>query len=136
LNWGDRDLSKLIETYGQKTGALFVASVETGARVAQVPESWVASIRSFAMNLGMAFQVLDDLLDQFATESDAGKDVGQDDAKTTFVSIMGPDKARIEACRYVKSAVRSLDEIGSPANSLVDLTRSLMEPAMGMVLHL
>ena len=135
-NWEDRDLPKLIEMYGQKTGALFVASVETGARVARVPESWVASIRSFAMNLGMAFQILDDLLDQFATENEAGKNVGQDDAKTTFVSIMGPDKARIEACRYIRSAVRSLDGIGSPANSLVDLARSLMEPAMGITLHL
>ncbi len=135
-NLGDEDFGSLIEMYGQKTGALFVASVEAGARVARVPETWLESIRSYAMNLGLAFQILDDLIDQFMTENEAGKDVGQDQGKTTLVSIVGPDKSRAEAYQYIKTAVRSLDPIGSAGRPLIGLTRSLMEPAMGMTLHL
>jgi farnesyl diphosphate synthase len=122
--------------YGQKTGALFVASVEAGARVARVPETWLQPIRGFAMNLGLAFQILDDLLDTFATEDETGKSVGQDEGKTTLVSILGPDKARTGARRYIKTAVQSLEPLGFSGRPLIDLARSLMEPAMEMTIQL
>jgi geranylgeranyl pyrophosphate synthase len=106
-----------------------------GARIARVPEAWIEPVRAFAMNLGIAFQIFDDLLDQFAMESDTGKDAGQDEGKTTFVCVMGPDEARNEAWRYVKTAVRSLEPIGTAGEPLAELARSLIEPAMGTATH-
>ena len=135
-NLGDKDLASLIEMYGHKTGALFVASVEAGARVARVPETWVESIRSYAVNLGLAFQILDDLIDKFATEHETGKNVGQDQGKTTFVSILGPDKSRAEAHQCIKTAIESLEPIGLAGRPLKELARSLAGPAIGMTLQI
>jgi geranylgeranyl diphosphate synthase type II len=135
-NGENGDITQLIEMYGQKTGALFVASVEAGARVARVSKTWLDTIREFAMNLGLAFQILDDLLDTVATENESGKNVGQDEDKVTFVSVLGPDKSRIEAGRYIKTAFWSLEPLGETGKPLIGLVRSMMEPAIGMALHL
>jgi geranylgeranyl diphosphate synthase type II len=130
------DPSTLLEMYGQKTGALFVAAAEAGARVAGVDESWVQAVRGFAVNLGLAFQILDDLLDQFSSEDHLGKDIGQDDEKTTLVSFLGPDRARLEACRYVRSAASALEPLGESGAPLIDLARSYTEPTMERILYL
>ena len=98
--------------YAQKTGALFVAAVEAGARIAGVEEAWVRAVREYAVNLGLAFQMLDDLLDAFGSREEIGKDTGQDHEKTTLVSRLGADEARLEVCRYVKSAASALEPLG------------------------
>jgi geranylgeranyl diphosphate synthase type II len=134
-NGTNGDITRLIEMYGQKTGALFVASVEAGARVARVSKTWLIAIREFAMNLGLAFQIMDDLLDTFGTEDESGKNVGQDEDKTTFVSLLGPEKSRTEACRYIKTAARSLEPLGATGKPLIGLVRSLMGPTLGMALQ-
>ena len=59
------DRKALKRMYEQKTGTLFVASSEAGARIARVPPEWIPPIRDFAMNMGILFQILDDLLDRF-----------------------------------------------------------------------
>jgi len=130
------DLSGLTRMYVQKTGALFVAAVEAGARVAGVDERWVRAVREYAINLGLAFQLLDDLLDTFSSEEVIGKDTAQDHGKTTLASRLGPDAARLEVCRYVRSAASALDPLGSSATPLIDLARSYTEPTMERVLYL
>lgn len=126
----------ITDMYAQKTGALFVAAVEAGARIAAVDESWVLAVREYALNLGLAFQLLDDLLDTFSSREDLGKDTGQDGHKDTLASRLGADEARLEVCRYVKSAATALKPLGDSGIPLVDLARSYTEPAMERVLFL
>jgi geranylgeranyl diphosphate synthase type II len=136
-NWHrSNGTSGLTEMYAQKTGALFVAAVEAGARIAEVEESWVLAVREYALNLGLAFQLLDDLLDTFSSVDAIGKDIGQDEEKITLASRLGADAARLEVCRYVRSAASALEPLGDSGVPLVDLARSYTEPAMERVLFL
>jgi geranylgeranyl diphosphate synthase type II len=121
--------------YEQKTGTLFVASSEAGARIAGVPAEWIPPIRDFAMNMGILFQIVDDLLDRFGTLESTGKDVGQDDGKTTLVSVLGPEEARAEACHRLEAAERSLDPLGPAGRPLDEMVRSLLEPGMAATLR-
>ena len=65
-----------------------------------------------------------------------GKDTAKDPGKTTLASRLGPDAARLEVCRYVRSAASALDPLGSSATPLIDLARSYTEPTMERVLYL
>jgi geranylgeranyl diphosphate synthase type II len=129
------DATALKRMYEQKTGILFVASCEAGARVAGVPPKWIGPIRGFAMNMGLLFQIVDDLLDRFGTLEDTGKDVGQDDGKTTLVSVLGPEEARAEACRRLEAAERALDPLGAAGRPLDEMARSLLGPGMAAMLR-
>jgi geranylgeranyl diphosphate synthase type II len=128
------DLSGLTEMYAQKTGALFVAAVEAGARIAGVDDEWVWAVRRYAFNLGLAFQILDDLLDIGCSTEEIGKDAGQDDAKTTLVSRLGAAEAHLEARRYIDSAALALEPLGESGIPLIDLARSYTEPTLERVL--
>ena len=96
----------------QKTGVLFVAAVESGARAAGATAARLDSARAFAHGLGEAFQILDDLLDVTSTSEHAGKDVRQDGGKPTVVSLIGADGARAEMGRRLRTALDCLDEAG------------------------
>jgi geranylgeranyl diphosphate synthase type II len=128
------DVLGLTEMYAQKTGALFVAAVEAGAKVAAVDDSWVRAVREYAMNLGLAFQILDDLLDARGNQHEIGKDTGQDNGKVTVVSRLGTDQAQTEVRRYMDSAASALEPLGESAVPLIDLARSYTEPTMERVL--
>jgi geranylgeranyl diphosphate synthase type II len=129
------DPAALKRMYEQKTGTLFVASSEAGARIARVPQDWIPAIRAFAMNMGILFQILDDLLDRYGTLESTGKDVGQDDGKTTLISVLGPEEARTEACHRLEAAERALDPLGPAGRPLDEMARSLLEPAMAAALR-
>ena len=128
------DAEELKAMYTQKTGTLFVAAAEAGARIARVPPDWIEPIRQFAMNMGILFQIMDDLLDRFGTLEATGKDVRQDDGKRTLVSVLGPDEARAEACHRLEAAERALDPLGAAGRPLDEMVRSLMGPGMSAVL--
>jgi geranylgeranyl diphosphate synthase type II len=130
------DVSGLTEMYVQKTGALFVAALEAGARVAGVDETWVRAVREYAINLGLAFQLLDDLLDAFGTADAIGKDVGQDREKINLASRLGARGARLEVNRYVESAAMALEPLGDSGVSLARLARSYSATAMERVLFI
>ncbi|HSN55878.1 MAG TPA: polyprenyl synthetase family protein [Candidatus Sulfomarinibacteraceae bacterium] len=130
------DIADITQMYHQKTGALFVAALEAGARVAGVEEAWVRAVREYAVNLGLAFQILDDLLDAYGSQAEIGKDTGQDETKNTLVSRLGPDGARLAVCRYVRSAATALEPLGESGTPLIDLARSYTEPTMERVLYL
>ncbi len=129
------DPAGLKRMYEQKTGVLFVACSEAGALVAGVPRDWIAPIREFAMNMGILFQIVDDLLDRFGTLESTGKDVGQDEGKTTLVSVLGPDQARAEACHRLEAAERALEPLGPAGKPLDEMARSLMGPGMAATLR-
>jgi geranylgeranyl diphosphate synthase type II len=127
------DVSGLTEMYGQKTGALFVAALEAGARVAEVDEAWIHAVREYGVNLGLAFQLLDDLLDTFGTSDEIGKDTGQDDDKSTLASKLGADGTRREVHRYVESAASALEPLGTSGHQLALLARVYTRTTMDRV---
>jgi geranylgeranyl diphosphate synthase type II len=128
------DVAGLTEMYGQKTGALFVAALEAGALVAGVDDDWVQAVREYGVNLGLAFQLLDDLLDTFGSREDIGKDTGQDDGKSTLASRLGAHGTRQEVHRYVESAASALEPLGRSGNQLANLARSYTRSTMDRVI--
>ena len=103
-----------------KTGALIAFSAEAGAILGAASTDVRDSLRNFGFDLGLAFQVKDDLLDVEGDETDVGKKVGKDAAagKATFVASLGVDGARAEARRLIDSALGRLDRFGSDADPL------------------
>jgi geranylgeranyl diphosphate synthase type II len=126
------DEAGLARMYIQKTGALFVAALEAGARVAGVDETSVGAVREYGTNLGLAFQLLDDLLDSHGTVEDSGKDTGQD-RDASLASRLGARGARREVHRYVETAASALEPLGSSGRPLAELARMYTETTMERV---
>ncbi len=115
---GEVTLAGLELTHSKKTGALFVAAAELGAMAADARRRELEAVGRFAKNLGLAFQIQDDLLDAVATAEEAGKDVGQDREKATFVGLVGLDGARSLADELLSFAEESLAPFGRRAETL------------------
>lgn len=109
--------------HSRKTGALFTASAALGCWGARAEPSVLAAIKAYAKNLGLAFQVVDDLIDVAGSTAEAGKDVAQDTGKTTFVSFAGADGARVLAEELVRASDQAVAPLGPPAQPLRDLAR-------------
>ena len=90
------ELAQLEHLHSRKTGALFVASVCGGARLGGATESQLASLREYAQALGLAFQVIDDLLDVESSSETMGKRTNKDQArgKATYPALIGVDRSR------------------------------------------
>ena len=95
-----------------KTGVLFVAAAEMGAVLRGVGDREIDSLKRFARHVGLAFQTADDLLDRTATVAEAGKDVGKDGGKTTLVSLLGVESARLSFKDHLARADTALLESG------------------------
>ena len=117
------DFPTLEFIHSRKTGALFIASAELGAAAARATPAERAAVGAFAKNLGLAFQVVDDLIDVVGAAAEAGKDVGKDLKKTTFVSFSGVDGARLLAEELITASVEALTPFGAKAQPLRDLAR-------------
>ncbi|HEX2252373.1 MAG TPA: polyprenyl synthetase family protein [Thermoanaerobaculia bacterium] len=117
----DVDLELLEYIHSHKTGALFIAAGELGAMAADARRRHLVTITRFAKNLGLAFQISDDLIDATASEAEAGKDVRQDTGKATFVTLLGVDGAQALADELLDFAVRTLEPLGRRADPLREL---------------
>jgi geranylgeranyl diphosphate synthase type II len=106
----------------RKTGALFIASSTAGALVASAGETDIARLEAFARNLGLAFQIVDDLLDVEGNPAETGKAVREDARKTTFVSFSGVAGARQLARELCDTADRALAPFGARADKLRELS--------------
>jgi geranylgeranyl diphosphate synthase, type II len=106
-----------------KTGALFSAAATSGAIIAGAPADAVGSLAAYAKNLGLAFQIVDDLLDVEGDPAQTGKAVREDAKKTTFVSFSGVDGARQLALELCQTADRALEPFGRRADRLRDLSK-------------
>jgi geranylgeranyl diphosphate synthase, type II len=106
-----------------KTGALFSAASTAGAVAAGAPAESIAALQAFAKNLGLAFQIIDDLLDVEGDPAVTGKPVRADAKKTTFVSFSGPAGARQLAAELCHTADRALHPFGRGAERLRELSR-------------
>ena len=123
------DLPTVTRLQQLKTGALLGASVEMGAILGKVPPEGRAHLRGFARDIGLAFQITDDLLDHEGDEVAAGKALRKDSAagKQTFVSLLGPERARAQAQALVDQAVAHLAQHGKEAELLRALARYIVE---------
>jgi geranylgeranyl diphosphate synthase type II len=117
------DFSTLEFIHSRKTGALFIAAAALGAVAANADAAARQAVCAYAKNLGLAFQIVDDLLDVESNPEAAGKDVGQDLKKTTFVSFAGTQGARQIAAELADASVRSLVGFGAGAEPLRELAR-------------
>ncbi len=114
------DFQTLEFIHSRKTGALFICSASLGTLRASADEK--AAISTYAKNLGLAFQVVDDLLDAQGRSGSAGKDVGKDLRKTTFVSFAGIEGARTLAADLADTARGSIAWLGQRAQPLRELS--------------
>lgn len=105
-----------------KTGALFVAAAASGALTAGASAESLASLNAYAKNLGLAFQIVDDLLDVEGDPAQTGKDVREDARKTTFVSFSGVSGARQLARELCETADLALQPFGRRADRLRELS--------------
>lgn len=123
------DLGQVTRLQQLKTGALLGASVEMGLVLGRVPVEGRTAMRAYARDIGLAFQIADDLLDVEGDEAAAGKalrkDAGQ--GKQTFVTLMGVEGARQQAAALVDQAVGHLAGYSAEAQTLRDLARFIVE---------
>jgi farnesyl diphosphate synthase len=114
------DLPTVTRLQQLKTGALISACVEIGAILGRVPIEGRTALRGYAHDLGLAFQIADDILDVEGDEELAGKALHKDDAagKQTFLSLMGLERAKEQAQMLVDQAKSHLNGYGEEANLL------------------
>ena len=123
------DLPTVTRLQQLKTGALLGAAVEMGAILGRLPAEGRTHLRGYARDIGLAFQIVDDLLDHEGDEAAAGKALRKDAAagKQTFVSLLGPERAREQARLLVDQAVAHLAQHGAEADTLRALARYIIE---------
>ena len=112
-----------------KTGELIAFSCEAGAILGKASKPARHALRAYAHDLGLAFQIIDDLLDEEGSEADIGKSVGKDAAagKATFVSILGTKQARVQAEMLADQAVQHLDLFEENADLLRQVAGFVVE---------
>lgn len=125
----DYDLHTVTRLQQLKTGALLAASVEMGAILGRVAPEGRAHLRAYARDIGLAFQIADDLLDVEGDAELAGKALRKDESqgKQTFVTLMGVDGAKAQARALVDQAIGHLSSHGSEADLLRALARYIVE---------
>ena len=123
------DLHSITRLQQLKTGALLGAAVEMGAILGRVPPEGRNHLRAYARDIGLAFQIADDLLDVSGNEAAAGKALRKDEGqgKQTFVTLMGVDAARAQANVLVDQAIGHLAGYGEDARLLTALARFIVE---------
>lgn len=123
------DIGAITRLQRLKTGALIAFACESGAILAKGSTDVRLALRGYAHDLGLAFQIADDLLDVEGSAGETGKPVGQDAAagKATFVSILGVERARDQAELLVRQAAAHLDLFGERADLLRQAARFVVD---------
>ena len=119
------DMPEITRLQRMKTGALIAFSCESGAILGKAAEPARHALRAYAHDLGLAFQIADDLLDVEGTAEEVGKKTGKDAAlgKATFVSLLGVERARAQAQMLAEQAGRHLEMFDEKADYLKELAR-------------
>lgn len=122
------DLVTLEALQQGKTAALIIAACVMGARLAGADETKLAALRCYGEQVGLSFQIVDDILDVTATARQMGKPVGSDaeNEKNTYVSLLGLEEAKALAARRTAEAVEALSVFGDEAASLRQLAEALL----------
>ncbi len=120
---------ELIRIHESKTAALLTASLRLGAMTANATPAKLGALTSFGYNLGLAFQVIDDILDVTQSTEVLGKTAGKDQAveKATYPAIIGLAASRKEAAKLTKAAMDSLKPLGKKAKRLEEIAAYLLK---------
>ena len=112
-----------------KTAALITASLVSGGWYAGAKESEITKLRAFGLGIGLAFQIVDDILDVTQTSEQLGKTAGKDTAseKATYPALFGIEASTRKADELVNQAFAELDKFGERADTLKELARFLVE---------
>jgi len=123
------DLSTLEFIHRHKTGDLIAASVLSGAILCGADAEATAHLEAYGLNIGLAFQISDDILGVEGDPALLGKAVGSDAArgKNTFPALMGVERARARQNELVQAAVQVLRNFGPPGEPLRRLARYIIE---------
>ena len=123
------DLAAITRMQQLKTGALLSAAVEMGAVLGKVPAEGRMHLKGYARDIGLAFQIADDLLDHAGDEAKAGKALRKDAqaGKQTFVGLLGEERAREQARMLTQQAIAHLGSYGQEADLLRALARYIVE---------
>lgn len=121
-----RDLVRIHEA---KTAALLTASLRLGAMTANATPAKLEALTDFGYNLGLAFQVIDDILDVTQTTEVLGKTAGKDQAveKSTYPAVIGLEASRKEAAKLTKAAMAALKPFGKKASRLEGIAAYLLQ---------
>jgi geranylgeranyl diphosphate synthase, type II len=121
---GQLDADSLRAMHARKTGALITAAAVSGAILAGAPDALVGAIRKYAVELGLAFQIVDDILDVEGEAAALGKTAGKDAAagKPTYPALFGLDESRRMADACLSRATQALDTVGI-RGQLADIAR-------------
>jgi geranylgeranyl pyrophosphate synthase len=125
----DISLEQLKAMHSLKTGALIRASLALGGIAAGASDAQLAALDSYGTHIGLAFQVVDDILDVEGDTATLGKTQGKDSEanKPTYVKLMGLEGAKAEAQRLLEEALEALQDFGESADLLRDLARYIVE---------
>jgi geranylgeranyl diphosphate synthase type II len=123
------DMAGLRYIHENKTAAILTTSIRLGAMSANANSKQLGAITKFGRALGLAFQVIDDILDVTQTSEKLGKSAGKDVAaqKATYPAIIGLDKSGAEAKRLTKGAHSALSAFGAKGDTLHALANYLLE---------
>jgi geranylgeranyl diphosphate synthase, type II len=116
-------LSDLMTVHRGKTGALIQAACTLGGMAAEAPAGVLAALTAYGADVGLAFQIADDVLDATGTSEELGKTAGRDVqlSKSTYVALLGVEAARAEANRLAAAATAPLERAGIPSEPLGSL---------------
>ena len=123
------DIGQITRLQRLKTGELIAYACEGGAILGQASNNAREALRGYAHDLGLAFQIADDLLDVEGSVEEVGKAVNKDEdaGKATFVSILGVERARSQANRLADQAIEHLAIFGEKADLLRQAARFVVE---------
>jgi geranylgeranyl diphosphate synthase type II len=123
------DLATLEYIHRSKTAALITASVVSGGIYAGGTSTDMARLRTYGQSIGLAFQIVDDVLDLTQTSEQLGKTAGKDAAaeKTTYPALFGIEESLLKADTLVEQGCAELNEYGAAASNLKELARFLVE---------
>lgn len=122
-------LDQLQQVHRLKTGALLVTSCRMGALCAGASEQHLDAVTRFGSHMGLAFQIVDDLLDETATPQQLGKATQKDrgKGKNTYPSLLGVDAARAHAHQQLTLAIQAISILGDRSERLVALANFVVE---------
>jgi len=118
----------LIRIHEAKTAALLCSSIRLGAMTANATARKLDALTEFGYNLGLAFQVIDDILDVTQSTEQLGKTAGKDEAvdKSTFPALLGLEKSKKEAARLTKKSLAALEIFGKKADRLRQIANYML----------
>ena len=125
-------LDGLRQIHRLKTGALLTAACRLGAIASEGGVAALAAMTKYGQNLGIAFQIVDDILDVTSTPEQLGKQTNKDagKGKNTYPSLMGLDRSRAAAKEHLDAAISGLADLGPRADRLKTLARFVVERTM------